>query len=223
MAGLYDTAAPLMDEARTNAHWKREQDNYLTQIGAMELIKRDPMASLGYKIRSANPNRTLEMGGNIDEKKYYGLYKFTPKSSYMHYKGPRFDGAMDVSVTLPPQHYGATIAHELGHVGSRNSQSDAEINSDPMGEEMRQRLVDYVNNPPDSQAHKDALWFLSNQFGFSSMEEVNAAADRMRAEMGLEVTPKSTPKVDKEVPAPAQKKKKAKRKAPAGTNPLKDN
>lgn len=219
MAGLYDTAAPLMDEARTNAHWKREQDNYLTQIGAMELIKRDPMASLGYKIRSANPNRTLEMGGNIDEKKYYGLYKFTPKSSYMGYRGPRFDGSMDVSVTLPPQHYGSTIAHELGHVGSRNSQSDAEINSDPMGEEMRQRLVDYVNNPPGSQASKDAVWFLVNSFGLSSYDEIEAAAAPIRDKLGMvkKVVSKPSPK-------PAQPPaKKAKRKAPAGTNPLKDN
>jgi hypothetical protein len=215
MAGLYKTAFsnPGMDEDKTNAHWKREQDNYLTQIGAMELIKRDPMAQLGYDIRSANENQTLDMGSNIDEKKFYGLYKFAPSRVPADIK--RLDGSMDVSVTLSPQHYGATIAHELGHVGSRNSQTDEEINSDPAYEEYRQRLVDYVNNPEGSQMQRDALWFLWNQFGLDSMDKVEAAADKVRIEMGLKAPPKP-----KEKP-PA--KKKTKRKVPAGTNALKDN
>lgn len=220
MAGLYKTAFanPGMDEDKTNAHWKREQDNYLTQIGAMELIKRDPMARLGYDIRSANPNKTLEMGGDVDESRYYGLYKFMPSRVPANIK--RLDGSLDVSVTLPPQHYGATIAHELGHVGSRNSQTDDQINSDPAYEEYRQRLVDYVNNPPGSQMNRDALWFLWNRFGLNSMDKVEAAAEEVRGQMGLKVPPKADPKPAEK---PAPNKKKAKRKAPAGTNPLKDN
>lgn len=197
MAGLYKTAFanPGMDEEKTNAHWKREQDNYLSQIGAMELIKRDPMASLGYKIRSANENKTLDMGSNIDENQYYGLYQFHPyKSDSVE---PRYDGTLDVSVTLQPQHYGATVAHELGHVGSRNMQSDPEVTADPQAEEKRQRLVDYINNPKGSQMHQDAVWFLVNHFGLDSYDKIEAAADKLRVQMGLKKPDKKTKKKQK--------------------------
>lgn len=185
MSGIYKTAFsnPGMDEEKTNAHWKREQDNYLSQIGAMDLIKKDPMASLGYKIRSANPNRTLEMGSNIDENQYYGLYQFHPYMSDS--VEPRYDGTLDVTVTLPPQHYGATVAHELGHVGSRNMQSDPEVIANPDDEEKRQRLVDYINNPKGSQMHQDAVWFLVNHFGLSSYDEIEREADKVRAQLGM--------------------------------------
>ena len=213
MAGIYDTAAPLMDEARTNAHWKREQDNYLSQIGAMDLIKKDPMASLGYKIRSANPNRTLEMGGEPGGD-FYGLYQYAPgKSGGLDYTGPRFDGTLDVAVGLNPNHYGQVLSHELGHVGSRNSQSDGSL--DAPHEELRQRLVDYVNNAPGSQMHRDAMWFLTTQYGMS-LSEIDDAANSVRMQLGIKPKPKAASKE----PAPA--KKKAKRKVPAGTNPLKD-
>lgn len=188
MAGLYDN--PGMTTAQTNAHWKREQDNYLSQIGAMHLIKKDPMASLGYKIRSANPNLTLEMGGNLDKEQFYGLYKYTPKAEFMDYRGPRFDGSLDVAVGLNPNHYGQVLAHELGHVGSRNSGSDFEIS--PPEEERRQRLVDYVNNPPGSPMYEDALYFLTNDYGLNTVDKLEAAADEVRIQMGLK--PKSKKK-----------------------------
>ena len=188
MAGLYDN--PGMTSAQTNAHWKREQDNYLSQIGAMDLIKKDPMASLGYKIRSANPNRTLEMGGNLDKEQFYGLYRFNPgQSGGLDYSGPRFDGTLDVAVGLNPNHYGQTIAHELGHVGSRNSQSDR--NLDATKEELRQRLVDYVNNPPGSQMSRDAVWYLSTQYGLDSYDKIEAAAEPIRKQLGLAKKPKA--------------------------------
>ena len=214
MAGLYRTA--LMDEDKTNGHWKREQDNYLSQIGAMDLIRKDPMASLGYKIRSANPQKTLEMGSNVDENQHYGLYKFNPYMSDS--VQPRYDGTMDVSVTLPPQHYGATVSHELGHVGSRNMQSDPEMIASPDDEERRQRLVDYVNNPPGSQMSRDAVWFLFNQFGLDSFDKIESAADEVRVQMGLKTPPPREPQ-----PKAASKKQTTKRKAPAGTNALKEN
>lgn len=191
MSGIYDTAAPLMDEARTNAHWKREQDNYLAQIGALDLIKKDPMASLGYKIRSANPSLTLEMGGNPPSD-YYGLYQFVPgKSGGIDYKGPRFDGTLDVAVGLNPMHYGQTLAHELGHVGSRNSKSDRYM--DASKEEMRQRLVDYVNNAPGSQMHRDAMWFLFNQYGMN-LSEIEEAAEPIRKQLGVSKPTKKSKK-----------------------------
>lgn len=194
MAGIYDTAfSGGMTQAQTNAHWKREQDNYLSQIGALELIKKDPMASLGYKIRSASPDRTIEMGSNIDGEKYYGLYQFKPgKSGGMDYAGPRFDGTLDVAVGLTPNHYGQVLAHELGHVGSRNSKSDRAM--DPGQEELRQRLVDYVNNPPGSQMHEDALWYLSTQYGLDSLDKVEAAAEPIRKQLGSENKPKKAKK-----------------------------
>lgn len=194
MAGIYDTASPLMDEARTNAHWKREQDNYLSQIGAMHLIKKDPMASLGYKIRSANPNRTLEMGGNLDKEQFYGLYRFNPgQSGGLDYSGPRFDGTLDVAVGLNPNHYGQTLAHELGHVGSRNSQRDRDIYAPQ--EEMRQRLTDYINNPPGSRMYEDALYFLTNDFGLDTPDKLEAAADVVRVKMGLKPKAKKKQKL----------------------------
>lgn len=202
MSGLYKTAFSNegMTPDQTNAHWKREQDNYLSQIGAMDLIKKDPMASLGYKIRSANPNKTLDMGSNIDETQYYGLYKFHPYMS--NSVEPRYDGTLDVTVTLPPQHYGATVAHELGHVGSRNMQSDPQVTSNPTAEEKRQRLVDYVNNPPGSQMQQDALWFLWNQFGLDSFDKIEKEADKVRTELGM--APKKSKKKQKVATSPSQ-------------------
>lgn len=209
-----------MDEAKTNAHWKREQDNYLTQIGAMELIKRDPMASLGYKVRSANPNLTLEMGGNPPND-FYGLYQYFPGShGGMDYRGPRFDGSLDVAVGLPQQRYAQTVAHELGHVGSRNSGSDFEIS--PPEEERRQRLVDYVNNPPGSPMHEDALYFLKNDYGLDTKDKLEAAANEVRAQLGLKSpsrAPKPNPKPQAEA---APKKQQAKRKTHAGPRSPKD-
>jgi hypothetical protein len=193
MGELYRRAFsnPGMTTRETNAHWKREQDNYLNQIGAMDLIKKDPMASLGYKIRSANPNMTLEMGSNL-EGGYNGLYQFlTPKGSE-DYKGPRFNGTMDVAVGLSPRQYGATIAHELGHVGSRNSQSDRGIKSDVNEEERRQRMMDYVNNPAGSEAHEDALWFLSQHFGMS-FDDIDAEAEVLAARIGRKSKKKLAP------------------------------
>ena len=191
MAGLYDN--PGMTTAQTNGHWKREQDNYLSQIGAMEIIKRDPMASLGYKLRSANPNRTLEMGGSPPGD-FYGLYEYYPGShGGMDYRGPRFDGELNVAVGLPQQRYAQTMAHELGHVGSRNSGSDFEIS--PPEEERRQRLVDYVNNPPGSPMYEDALYFLTNDYGLNTVEKLEAAADEVRVTMGLKPKAKKKQKV----------------------------
>lgn len=199
MGDLYKKAFsnPGMTPRQTNAHWKREQDNYLSQIGAMDLIKKDPMASLGYKIRSANPNMTLEMGGNLDDSKFRGLYQFPNRAEYDNYEGPRFDGTLDVAVGLDPQHYGATIAHELGHVGSRNSQTDESIRSTAKDEEKRQRLVDIANNPPSSKARMEAIWFLNQQYGMSP-EDIMREADDMAVRLGLKKA------------APAKKKKKLK-------------
>lgn len=194
MGDLYRTAFSSRDMTprETNGHWKREQDNYLSQIGAMDLIKKDPMASKGYKIRSANPNRTLEMGGDTAEG-FNGLYNFTTPSGSEDYTGPRFNGSLDVAVGLPPRQYGATIAHELGHVGSRNSQSDRSIKSDVNEEERRQRMMDYVNNPPGSEAQQDALWFLSQHFGMS-FDDIDAEAAVLAARIGRKSKEKLIPK-----------------------------
>ena len=187
---LFDTAFTL-NEDQTNGHWKHEQDNYLSQIGAMDLIKRDPMASLGYQIRSANPERTLEMGSNLDPSKFYGLYKYRPTNS----SGRRYDGTVDVSVEVPQDRYGQVLAHELGHVGSRNSQSDSKL--DGASEERRQRLVDFVNTPPGSPMHRDAVAFLMTTYGLDSYDKLQAAANVERKKLGMPLVPlgKKTKKV----------------------------
>lgn len=186
MAGLYKTALgnPGMTEDQTNGHWKNEQDNYLSQIGAMDLIKRDPMASLGYQIRSANPDQTLEMGANVDPTKYYGIYRFARDSNDT--QGRRYDGTVDVGVGLNPMHYGQVLAHELGHVGSRNSQRDSEVVANQgKDEEKRQRLVDYVNNAPGSKMRMDAVWMLTSQFGLKDLASIEREANKVRVQMGL--------------------------------------
>lgn len=184
MAGLYKSAFsnPGMGVNETNGHWKREQDNYLSQIGAMELIKRDPNAKLGYDIRSDNPDRTLRMGSNIDPAKFYGLYQFRPNSEQM--VKPRYDGTMDVSVELPPGLYGSVTAHELGHVGSRNSQSDPQLMQDPAGEEIRQRFVDIANNPPGSQMRKDGIAILMQNYGLGS-EDIRKGVEEAEVKLGM--------------------------------------
>lgn len=198
--GLYKKAFSNegLSEDQTNAHWKHEQDNYLTNIGAMELIKRDPMASLGYRIRSNNPNQTLDMGSGVspEEDGMYGLYRFRPSD----YKGFRFDGSLDVAVDQPTDRYGQVVAHELGHVGSRNSQTDEKITANAGDEEKRQRITDLANlgsGPPQGQ---DALQYLMREG--MPFEDVLAAVKQRRVEMGLEAPS----------PAPAAEKKPAKKK-----------
>lgn len=206
MAGnLYKTAFSNsgLTEDQTNGHWKHEQDNYLSQIGAMSLINRDPMARLGYQIRSG-PDRTLEMGSNVDpgEDKAYGIYRFRPQST----EGRRYDGTLDVAVNQDPRRYGEVLAHELGHVGSRNSQTDRQIlTNDGKDEEMRQRITDLANNGTGTPMGFDALMMLS-QMGMKP-EEVLAAVQKRRAELGLPpITPPSKPQAS----APAANKKKRK-------------
>jgi len=172
-----------MTKRQTNGHWKREQDNYLSQIGAMDLIKKDPMASLGYKIRSANPNMTLDMGSNIDPTQFEGLYRYDNRPNYMDYTGPRFDGTMDVSVGLDPNHYGSVIAHELGHVGSRNSSTDAKMAVRGAEEEKRQRLMDVANNPPGAKARLEAIWYLNQQYGMDP-SVIMQEADKIATKIG---------------------------------------
>jgi len=190
MAGLYKKPSPTggMTEDQTNGHWKREQDNYLSQIGAMELIKRDPMASLGYKIRSDNPYRTLEMGSGVDPvtDKMYGLYQFTPEGG--NYTGPRYDGTLDVSVNNAPDGYGQTLAHELGHVGSRNSQTDTQINSNAAEEERRQRITDLANAGDVSKMGWEARNYLMAQYGMSVAQIDTEVAER-RKELGIKGDP----------------------------------
>ena len=188
MAGLYRTAFANdgMTPDQTNGHWKREQDNYLSQIGAMDLIRKDPMASLGYRIRSANPNKTLDMGSDIDPTKAYGLYQFRPNTEDRVL--PRYDGTLNVDVGLAPQHYGSVIAHELGHVGSRNSQSDPEVISDPAGEEIRQRFIDIANNPPGSRMRMEGIQILMENYGLNH-KDVLQGLKEAEAKLGIKKPP----------------------------------
>lgn len=185
MGDLYKKAfsSEGMTPRQTNAHWKREQDNYLSQIGALDLIQKDPMASLGYQIRSANPNMTLDMGGDVDPTKFRGLYQYPNRAGYMDYTGPRFNGTLNVDVGLPPQLYGSIIAHELGHVGSRNSKTDQEMVGKGAEEEKRQRIMDVANNPPGSQARMEAIYYLNQQYGMDPAD-IMEEADKVAIKIG---------------------------------------
>ena len=210
MSGLYNT--PLMDENKTNGHWKREQDNYLSNIGAMSLIKRDPMASLGYKIRSDNPYRTLEMGSGVDPvaDKMYGLYQFKPEGGSS--TGPRWDGTLDVSVNNSPEGYGQTIAHELGHVGSRNSQTDEQITANAYEEERRQRITDLANDGDVSVMGWEARNYLMAEYGMS-VAQIDTEVAKRRKDLGIKGDP-SIWNPDKKAKARIKAQQKKKKKAP---------
>lgn len=209
-SGLYNkpSLTGSMTEDRTNGHWKREQDNYLSNIGAMELIKRDPMAALGYKIRSDNPYRTLEMGSGVDpvDDQMYGLYQFNSRKD--GYSGPRYDGTLDVSVNNSPEGYGQTIAHELGHVGSRNYQTDEQIMSNASDEERRQRITDLANAGDVSVMGWEARNYLMAQYGMS-VAQIDTEVEKRRKDLGIKGDP-SIWNPDKKAKAriKAQKKKK---------------
>lgn len=161
---------PEMGVDATNRHFKREQDNYLTQIGAMDKINRDPNAYLGYLVRSHPEYKTLEMGG-MPQDPNYGDYTWYP--NMLGFKSMvRRDGELNVGVDQTPQNYGSIVTHELGHVGSRNSQSDrqATLSLDTGEEEMRQRITDYLINPPGTRTHADAKWFLKEVYGLNDKQ-----------------------------------------------------
>lgn len=212
-----------MDEYRTNRHWKREQDNYLTQIGAMEKIKQDPMASLGYKVRSDPEMLTLNMGANPGDVNY-GLYKFFNSPEKLYSRKPRSDGSLDVQVGLSPDRYAKTTVHELGHAGSRNSGTDFDYSARVASgdEELNRRYADYLLWPPGHPGHEDAKAHLINTFkiedydeqakaygrkvGIISEADRTAESDRtLKSEKADKEPSKKSPKP---VPKPARKKKK---------------
>ncbi|CAB4169880.1 hypothetical protein UFOVP1087_38 [uncultured Caudovirales phage] len=206
MSGLYNT--PLMDENKTNGHWKREQDNYLSNIGAMSLIKRDPMASLGYQIRSENPYRTLEMGSGVDPviDGMHGLYQFRPKGGSD--TGPRYDGTLDVAVGNSPEGYAQTVAHELGHVGSRNSQTDEQLISNASEEERRQRITDLANGGDVSTMGWEARNYLMAEYGMT-VAQIDTEVGERRKELGIKGDPSIwNPSKEAKARIKAQRKKK---------------
>ena len=206
MAGLYNT--PLMDENKTNGHWKREQDNYLSNIGAMSLIKRDPMASLGYQIRSENPYRTLEMGSGVDPVTdgMHGLYRFRPRGGSD--TGPRYDGTLDVAVGNSPEGYAQIVAHELGHVGSRNSQTDEQLISNASEEERRQRITDLANGGDVSTMGWEARNYLMAEYGMT-VAQIDTEVGERRKELGIKGDPSIwNPSKEAKARIKAQRKKK---------------
>jgi len=201
MDGLYKTAFSNegMSPKATNRHWKREQDDYLIKLGAMDKIKRDPTASLGYAVRRDPEMMTLRMGSNTPEG-LMGVYTtYEGKSEANSFKP---DGELDVSVDMKPSDYGETIAHELGHVGSRNILSDKEFSKNARSgeEEKRQRLVDYMIHPLGSQIRRDAIWVLRKEYGIMDIEAEIAA---MQGKADLEPPPKKKKK-KKVATAPSQ-------------------
>lgn len=132
-------------------HWKREEDAYLTQIGAMHYINKDPVAQLGYLMQQGRDGSGLIMSGD-PSKDNYGEFYYPDTSGDL--------GLMKVSVDAAPVDYGHTLVHELGHAGQyyRKGQRPKDMEM----EELRQRFSDFAMFPTDSRAHNDAFQYLWN-------------------------------------------------------------
>jgi hypothetical protein len=202
---------------REDIHWKREQDEYLREIGAWDKIQKDPMASLGYKVRSQNPYNVINMGSEPDRAAfdYYGLYQYYPNANPPDENGYRGDGTLDVVTGLPPERYAKTTVHELGHVGSRNSMSDDDYSSRVTegDEEVERRYADLLLWPPGHPGHEDAKRHLDRMYnGQDYMPDVMAYADRVGLDYRSAVKPKAEKKAKPPKPRPKPKNKKKKKK-----------
>jgi hypothetical protein len=204
---------------REDIHWKREQDEYLREIGAWDKLQRDPMASLGYKVRSNNPYNVISMGSDPDRAdfSYYGLYRSYPTAPPDE-RGYRSDGTLDVITDLPPERYAKTTVHELGHVGSRNSVSEDEYGMRVAtgAEERERRYADLLLWPPGHPGHEDAKQKLEFLYkGDDYMPDVMAYADRVGLDYKSADRPKADkkkPKADPKPPQPSPKPPKTKKK-----------
>lgn len=152
MAGNERTVAP--------GHWGREEVDYLTKIGAMDRIKRDPFASAGYR-EIQNPDGSgMRIGSDT------------------HQLGMTFpgDNMTNVNVKQPPETYGNSIAHELGHVGSYRADPYKFVN-DIAAEERRQYAVDKKLARPSSYSQKNAENYLRKYGSVTPLGSLPAAPD----------------------------------------------
>ena len=133
----------------TPGHWKREEDNYLTQIGAMHYIQKDPNAQVGYAMQQSADGSGLLMSGD-PTKENYGEFYYPTRQGHQ--------GSMRVGVNDEAENYGRTIVHELGHAGQYYR--TGKIPPDRDAEELRQRFVDFAMYPTGSRAGDDAFEWL---------------------------------------------------------------
>jgi hypothetical protein len=138
-----------MSQADNPGHWKREEDAYLTQIGAMHYINKDPVAQLGYLMQQSQDGYGLVIAGD-PSKENYGEFWYPQKTGDL--------GLLKVGVSADPTDYGHTLTHELGHAGQyyRTGTKPADKDS----EELRQRFTDFVMYPQGSRAADDAFEWL---------------------------------------------------------------
>jgi hypothetical protein len=133
----------------TPGHWKREEDAYLTQIGAMHYIQKDPNALVGYHMQQGRDGSGLVMSGD-PSKNNYGEFYYPDNTSKL--------GLMKVGVNDQPENYGRTIVHELGHAGQYYRTGQIPKSQDK--EELRQRFTDFAMYPSGSRAGDDAFEWL---------------------------------------------------------------
>lgn len=153
-SGLPDIPGAPVDTVPPG-HWKREEDDYLTKIGAMNTINKDPYAKLGYLKMQSPEGYGLKIGGNPEV------------GNYGDYTHSTADVQVDVDYRLPgrdwrqftdQEGYARIVPHELGHVGSYYVQ-DGKVGPD---EEIRQRIADYNNHPPGDPMHEWAKDYLQS-------------------------------------------------------------
>lgn len=205
--GLYSTAfsdpGGMMDEYRTNRHWKREEDNYLQQMGILPKIMEDPHARLGYQAQQDPEMLTLRMDP-FPEGQNLGNYSFYPD--------PQAEGLKAGKLSLKPDQgtvdWGESLLHELGHAGSRNMRTEDQAYDYFVSgaEEERQRFVDYILNPPTSVLHQDAKRLLRAKYGEDLDKEAAAFREMIFGSDEEVAAPIPKPKPQKK--AGAKKKKK---------------
>jgi hypothetical protein len=182
--GLYKTAfsSTGLSKEQENFRWKREEDEYLMQLGMMPLIQRDPNAAMGYEAQQSPEGYGLMIDPFTDSGNL-GQYAFNPDREN---EGIR-RGQLSIRTSQPTTDWGETLVHELGHAGSRNLQTESSAYDSFLSgaEEERQRFMDYILHPETSALHRDAKRVLEPKYG----DRLDEQAEVYRR-MLIESTPK---------------------------------
>lgn len=156
---------PAKEPTVSPRKWGREEVDYLTKIGAMHNIQRDPMARQGYQWLQNPDGSGLVMDGSVRYPQALGEY--LPWSD-------RSPGKMSVRTNQDPERYGLTLTHELGHAGSDKTAPIKSAND----EEIRQYLTDYFLAPQKSRAAADARTVMTREFGLDPQTFTAGAAKK---------------------------------------------
>jgi hypothetical protein len=157
----------------TEAKWRREEDDYFRQIGLLDRLMKDPVAAYGADRMRSPPGGAINVGGEP----YAGPTGVSNYGDYSFRPGQQDAGELNVKVGLPQDRYAGTMAHELGHVGSRWL-NEGLYPTGPEDEEMRQRVADLEQGNPDAPMTRDASYAIDKWFGGLAAPKVRDAFKR---------------------------------------------